>query len=123
MYVNAAEPGGACPGPCWCSMYASLALFPNHHSLLILPRPSDRNPTEKTSRPEETADTLGFGPSSINVTIPSIGSGADRIVGAIRFRSAPRRCGLCCHDMTPGHGGIRLQGDRNCELAFVNLLR
>ena len=48
------------------------------------------------------------------------GSGADRIVGAIRFRSAPRRCG---HDMTPGHGGIRLQGDRNCELAFVNLLR
>ena len=25
--------------------------------------------------------------------------------------------------MTPGHGGIRLQGDRNCELAFVNLLR
>ena len=51
------------------------------------------------------------------------GSGADRIVGAIRFRSAPRRCGLCCHDMTPGHGGIRLQGDRNCELAFVNLLR
>ena len=73
MYVNAAEPGGACPGPCWCSMYASLALFPNHHSLLILPRPSDRNPTEKTSRPEETADTLGFGPSSINVTIPSIG--------------------------------------------------
>ena len=51
------------------------------------------------------------------------GSGADRIVGAIRFRSAPRRCGLCCHDMTPGHGGIRLQGDWNCELAFVNLLR
>ena len=51
------------------------------------------------------------------------GSGADRIVGAIRFRSAPRRCGLCCHDMTPGHGGIRLQGDWNCELAFVNFLR
>ena len=25
--------------------------------------------------------------------------------------------------MTPDHGGIRLQGDRNFELAFVNLLR
>ena len=59
----------------------------------------------------------------LNLTVPCNGSGADRIVGAIRFRSAPRRCGLCCHAMTPGHGGIRLQGDRNCELAFVNLLR
>ena len=51
------------------------------------------------------------------------GSGADRIVGAIRFRSTPRRCGLCCHDVTPDHGGIRLPWDRNCELALVNLLR
>ena len=25
--------------------------------------------------------------------------------------------------MTPDHGGIRLQADRNCELALVNLLR
>ena len=51
------------------------------------------------------------------------GSGADRIVRAIRFRSALRRCGLCWHDVTPDHRGIRLPWDRNCELAFVNLLR
>ena len=37
--------------------------------------------------------------------------------------SAPRRWGLCCHDVTPDHHGIRLPWDRNCELAFVNLLR
>ena len=40
-----------------------------------------------------------------------------------KIRSAPRRCGLCCHDVTPDHRGIRPPWDRNCELAFVNLLR
>ena len=40
-----------------------------------------------------------------------------------KTRSAPRRCGLCCHDVTPDHRGLRLPWDRNCELAFVNLLR
>ena len=39
------------------------------------------------------------------------------------IRCPLRQSGLCAHDMTPGYGGIRLQGDRNCELAFVNLLR
>ena len=36
------------------------------------------------------------------------GSGADRIVRAIRLRGALGRCGLCCHDVTPDHRGIRL---------------
>ena len=34
------------------------------------------------------------------------GSGADRIVRAIRLRSALRRCRLCGHDVTPDQGGI-----------------
>ena len=51
------------------------------------------------------------------------GSGADRIVRAIRLRGALGRCGLCCHDVPPDHRGIRPPWDRNCELAFVNLLR
>ncbi len=37
-----------------------------------------------------------------------VGSGADRIVRAIRLRGALGRCGLCCHDVTPDHRGIRL---------------
>ena len=39
-----------------------------------------------------------------------------------KIRSAARRCGLCGHDVTPDHRGIRLPWDRNCELAFVDLL-
>ena len=50
-------------------------------------------------------------------------SGADRIVGGDKTRNAPRRCGLCGHDVTPDQGGSRLPWDRNCELAFVNLPR
>ena len=50
------------------------------------------------------------------------GSGADRICRGDKTRSALRRCGLCCHDVTPDQGGIRPPWDRNCELAFVNLL-
>ena len=30
---------------------------------------------------------------------------------------------LCCHDVTPDHRGIRPPREKNCELAFVNLLR
>ena len=51
------------------------------------------------------------------------GSGADTIVGAIRTKSSPQRYGPGCHDVTPAHRGIGRPCDRNCEPAFVNLLR
>ncbi len=45
------------------------------------------------------------------------------VVRSCLWNSSEIRSRIACHDMTPDQRAIRLPWDRNCELAFVNLLR